>query len=49
MAFRLLSPHVGWLRSVDLAKPYKAPKDTLPPVREDWWIDMLGTQKTFSE
>lgn len=48
MAFRLLDPHAAWLRSVDLAKPYVAPKDTMPPVREDWWLDMMKVQ-TFSK
>ncbi len=48
MAFRLLAPHAAWLRTVELAKPYVAPKDAMPPVREEWWLDMLKVQP-FSE
>lgn len=48
MAFRLLAPHAAWLRSVELAKPYVPPKDTMPPVREEWWLDMMKVQ-TFSD
>jgi hypothetical protein len=45
MSFRLLDPHVAWLRTADLAKPLTPATDSMPAGREErtWWRDMLST------
>ncbi|MGE5532314.1 MAG: hypothetical protein ACM3VW_09385, partial [Bacteroidota bacterium] len=46
--FRLLDPHVAWLRGITKTVPYVAPAE-LPTDRKDtrtWWTDMLRGKRT---
>ncbi|MEI6502690.1 MAG: hypothetical protein WCP21_16900, partial [Armatimonadota bacterium] len=49
-AFRLLDPHVAWLRGVSFTAPFVAPAKLPPADRRDartWWTDMLkGRQES---
>ena len=47
-SFRLLDPHVAWMRNIALTAPYVAPKETPIDHKETrtWWTDMLKGKTT---